>query len=196
MRQHDRQIVQQMMNLSSNTPRYDILEDDQKFELAIDVPGVRLEDISVTLEQGGKLLKIGGFRRHHRQSYSLSSTNGKRQNYVDSSFKFDQMFTLDDTIVDIKNIEVTLSNGVLVVTVPKLVVDPNVKKDLVVQKIPIKVEYNQQDKHKEDNTLKEVQTEESGNRQNDQEYEHVVQSSFVPKNDDSDDLEISEEEDI
>ena len=106
------------------------------------------------------------------------------------------MFTLDDTIVDIKNIEVTLSNGVLVVTVPKLVVDPNVKKDLVVQKIPIRVEYNQQDKHKEDNTLKEVQTEESGNRQNDQEYEHVVQSSFVPKNDDSDDLEISEEEDI
>ena len=56
MRQHDSQIAQ----IQRSSPRYDIVEDEKTFELALDVPGVSVDDISVQVEQDGKVLRITG----------------------------------------------------------------------------------------------------------------------------------------
>ena len=85
--------------------QYEITQDDEKFEVAIDVPGVKAEDVNVSLENDGKVLSISG----HREDRS--------ENYVGST-KFSQRFSLDPTI-DVEKFSANLKNGVLVVSAPR-----------------------------------------------------------------------------
>lgn len=91
--------------LSRVSPRYEITEDDQTLMISLDVPGVQPEDISVTLEDDGKVLAISGQRE--RKSSTRTSTS-----------RFSQSFALDPTI-DVDKISADLQNGVLIVTAAK-----------------------------------------------------------------------------
>jgi len=104
-RQQEQQVERSIE--SSTTPQYDIIEDDTKMELALDLPGVRAEDITVELKNEGKALKISGSRSSRNHGRLFSS-------------KFDQMFSLDANTIDVNKIDVTLSDGVLRVSAPKL----------------------------------------------------------------------------
>merc|ERR1712224_654308 len=85
--------------------RHELVDDDEKFELSIDVPGVKEEDIDVKLEDG--LLTVQG----HRMASSDSSSQ-----FITS--KFSKSFSLDKT-VDVEQITAELKNGVLTVSAPK-----------------------------------------------------------------------------
>jgi HSP20 family molecular chaperone IbpA len=89
----------------SSSPHYELVDNDEKFELALDVPGVSMEDIEVRLEDGGKYLTISGHRQVSDENYSFSS-------------RFSQNFGLDPA-VEIENFTATLKNGILVVSAPK-----------------------------------------------------------------------------
>ena len=91
--------------LSRVSPRYEITEDDQQLVISLDVPGVSPDDISVTLEDDGKVLAISGQRE--RKSSTSTSTS-----------RFSQSFALDPTI-DVDKISANLQNGVLIVTASK-----------------------------------------------------------------------------
>jgi len=98
--------IQQQERMEASSPTYDITEDETKMELAVDLPGVRAQDITVELQDGGNALKISGTRSSRHRGRLFSS-------------KFDQVFSLDANTIDIDKVNVTLSNGVLLVSAPK-----------------------------------------------------------------------------
>lgn len=102
---------------SWTSPRYEITDSDNKFQLAVDVPGVKIENIDVSLEDG--VLTVSGHREATDPNYSFKS-------------RFSQSFSLDPA-VDVDKFTADLKNGVLTVAAPK-----DLKKiEANIRKIPI-----------------------------------------------------------
>jgi HSP20 family protein len=87
------------------SPGYEIHEDDEKYSIAIDVPGVKSEDMTIKFEESGRVLNLSGGRKI-KKGDTVSET------------KFVKRFTIGDN-VDVDNIAANLSDGVLEVTAPK-----------------------------------------------------------------------------
>merc|ERR1712125_314958 len=85
------------------THRYELVDNNEKFELTVDVPGVKEEDIDIKLEDN--LLTVQGQRTASSESSQFTS-------------KFSKTFSLDQT-VDVDKFTASLNNGVLVVSAPK-----------------------------------------------------------------------------
>ena len=103
---------------SSSTPRYQVNDTDESFQVSLDVPGVKQSDIDISLENN--ILTIAGERNVGIGDVTRKTT-------------FSKSFTLDDSTVDSDGITAKLTNGVLLVTAPKHVVVANVKKIAVMQ---------------------------------------------------------------
>ena len=86
-------------------PRYEITDNENKFQVALDVPGVLMEDIEITVQDEGTILSITGMRKALDDASTFVS-------------KFSRQFSLDDT-VDVDKFSASLQNGVLIVTAPK-----------------------------------------------------------------------------
>jgi HSP20 family protein len=93
------------MILSRSSPGYEINEDDSKYQIAIDVPGVKANDMNVELEHDGRVLHLSGGRKVEKGG-TVTET------------KFDKRFTIGDNI-DTAKLSANLADGVLVVTAPK-----------------------------------------------------------------------------
>lgn len=91
--------------LRRSSPCYEITEDEKQFQLAVDVPGVKVTDIKVNLEQGNRVLHISG-GRNIKQEGKVVKTH------------FEKSFTIDQS-VDASAIKANVSEGVLLVTAPK-----------------------------------------------------------------------------
>lgn len=105
--------------LMQTSPHYEITDDNSKFELVVEVPGMTKDDVHVSLEDNGKILSIKGSRETKEEGYGMSS-------------RFTQSFSLDPS-VDVDHFTANLKDGVLVVTAPK-----DMKKlEESVRKIPI-----------------------------------------------------------
>jgi HSP20 family molecular chaperone IbpA len=103
------------------SPGYQVIDDETKFQVSVDVPGVKYEDLNINIEEDGKLLTLSGSREKGKDGYSYSS-------------KFYQSFYLDPS-VDTDRISANLQNGVLTVTAPK-----DMKRvDDAIKKIPITI---------------------------------------------------------
>merc|ERR1719261_1147377 len=96
-----KRMFDQQVGYPSN--RYHLIDNDEKFQLTVDVPGVNEEDIEIKLDDGQ--LTVAGQRLAVSESSRFAS-------------KFSQSFYLDPT-VDVDNFTATLKNGVLVVSAPK-----------------------------------------------------------------------------
>ena len=92
-------------------PAVDIREEDTRFVLFADLPGVERSDIDISLEQG--VLTIKGERR----SESKAQTDGyQRRERMRGTFL--RRFTLPDN-VNTESISATVKNGVLQIEIPK-----------------------------------------------------------------------------
>ena len=91
--------------LTRSSPKYEIMEDDKNFKIAIDVPGVKVKDLNIEVGHGGRVLNIKGER---------TVTRGENI----STSKFEKSFTMSSH-VDVKGIKANLSDGVLVIDAPK-----------------------------------------------------------------------------
>jgi HSP20 family protein len=89
-----------------SSPGYEINETTVDYQIAIDVPGVHLADLSLQLENYGHVLHVQGKRQIHRDG-KVSQT------------KFEKRYRIGHNI-DHESITAHLSEGVLVVTAPKL----------------------------------------------------------------------------
>ena len=97
---------------SNWTPAVDIKEEDGRFVLKADVPGVDPKDIEVTMEQG--VLTIKGERKYE----SEDEANGYKR--VERSYgTFYRRFSLPDT-ANAEDITAKGKDGVLEVVIPKL----------------------------------------------------------------------------
>lgn len=94
------------------TPAVDIREEDNRFVLEADIPGIEPKDIEITMEDGVLTLK------GRREIQSRDGANGYRRiERVSGSFY--RRFTLPDT-ADSEAIEARFNHGVLEVNIPKL----------------------------------------------------------------------------
>jgi HSP20 family protein len=92
-------------------PATDVVETESGFELAIDLPGVKLEDVSI--EIADRVLKIEGERRSERED-----NDGQVRRYERSFGRFSRSFTLGAHIDD-QQISAKMKDGVLIVALPK-----------------------------------------------------------------------------
>ena len=112
------------MALRRTSPCYEITENDEQFQLAIDVPGVEAGAIDVHLGDGNRVLHISGGRQVKQTAKDGSIT--------ESESRFEKKFVLDKKI-DSSKMTASLDNGVLTVTAPKHVATDEVKKIPIVQ---------------------------------------------------------------
>jgi HSP20 family protein len=101
------------------SPRYELIDNEEKFQLSMDVPGVKPENMSIDLDKDGGYLTIRGERESSNEYSRFAS-------------KFSQTFSLDSTVM-VDHLTANLNNGVLVVTAPKDVT----KLEEKIRKIPI-----------------------------------------------------------
>lgn len=91
-------------------PELNIYETDKKFEITLALPGMKKEDIELSLE--GNTLSIRGERE-------LKKDENKKYHRVESRFgKFERNLPLPN-VVDKENIDASYENGVLTITLPK-----------------------------------------------------------------------------
>jgi HSP20 family protein len=92
-------------------PAADVLEYADKFILKFDVPGVNVNSIDITLDQG--VLAVSGERPVDAASNDVERSRRERPRG-----RFHRRFTLPDT-VDASAVHATGRDGVLEVTIPK-----------------------------------------------------------------------------
>ncbi len=94
-------------------PAADIAEYPDRFELAVDLPGVNLENVDLSLEGG--TLTISGDRNPLK---AVGDEKPVRHRIERLEGRFHRRFVLPDT-VDAENVRARGENGVLWITIPK-----------------------------------------------------------------------------
>ncbi len=93
-------------------PAVDIIEEESRFLLRADVPGVAATNIEISMDAG--VLTVSGVRDSGKIGENSDVRRTER-----ASGQFLRRFTLPDT-ADAENITARSSNGILDVTIPKL----------------------------------------------------------------------------
>jgi len=93
------------------TPRVDIRDEDTRFAIFADIPGIDPKDIEITMEKG--ILTIRGERRSESTAESGKLTRNER-----SHGAFERRFALPD-VADAEGIRANGKNGVLEISIPK-----------------------------------------------------------------------------
>ncbi|KAL7546292.1 hypothetical protein ACHAWF_015985 [Thalassiosira exigua] len=99
-----------------SSPRYEVTENEKQFRLAVDVPGVKPDNMKVELEHDGCVLHMSGGRK--------AKTDTSYEEY-----SFDKRFTLGKDL-DTSKITAHLADGVLVLTAPKKEKLPPTKQEI------------------------------------------------------------------
>ena len=92
-------------------PACDVFEDKEAVKIVAEVPGVRPEDVKISLENN--VLTIRGEKKQQAEE-----RNERVHRYERSYGSFERSFALPST-VDPEKIQATYTNGVLTVAVPK-----------------------------------------------------------------------------
>jgi HSP20 family protein len=92
-------------------PPADIEEYSDRFVLRLDVPGVDIAAIDITLDKG--VLSVSGERARPAETKDLERTRTERP-----YGRFHRRFTLPDT-VDAANVNAAGRNGIVEITIPK-----------------------------------------------------------------------------
>jgi HSP20 family protein len=93
------------------SPSFEIRETDDAFVFRADMPGVRNEDLDISMI--GNQLQISGRREQEQQQ-----DEGRYHTYERAYGSFSRVFALPDS-ADVDNIRAELNNGVLTLSVPK-----------------------------------------------------------------------------
>ena len=107
------------------SPVADVSESEREYLVKAELPGVKPEDVKVTLEEG--VLSIRGERRQEQEQ------KDEKMHRVERFYgSFARSFTLPDG-VDAANIRAETKEGVLVVHVPKLKIEKSKPIEIKVQ---------------------------------------------------------------
>jgi len=97
--------------LSDWVPAVDIKEEDERFVIRADVPGVDPKDLDIAMEDG--VLSLRGERETQTETTQHGIRRGERV-----SGRFFRRFTLPDT-TDAQGISADYRNGVVQISIPK-----------------------------------------------------------------------------
>jgi HSP20 family protein len=104
IRHADRQFNDMVLRHSS--PGYEINENEEKYEISMDLPGVKASEMTAQLEEDGRVLHVSGGRKIEKDGKTTET-------------KFEKRFTIGSN-VDTTKLTANLADGVLTVTAPKL----------------------------------------------------------------------------
>ena len=101
----------EMMKVMDWTPSVDVTEDEKEYLITADAPGVKREDLKVTVADG--VLSISGERQYEKEE------KGKKFHKVERSYgSFARSFTLPED-ADEEQLSAQFKEGVLTVHLPK-----------------------------------------------------------------------------
>ena len=107
---------------SRKCPAHDVIENDKKFIIEMELAGIKKENINIDTEDNTLIIeaerKIDETLKYNRQ-----------ERYIG---KFKRIFTLPDNI-DTEGIEAKLNNGILTVSIPKTIDETKKKKQIVIK---------------------------------------------------------------
>lgn len=114
-------------NENSTSPNIDVIEDDQAIKIIADLPGLEEKDIAIEVDNG--ILTLKGERKKEKEE--------KQDNYwkLERSEGYFYRSLQLPTYIDENNMEATLKNGVLKITIPKLVNADAPKKRITIKQI-------------------------------------------------------------
>ena len=93
------------------SPNVDVSETEKNYEVKAEIPGLKKEDIKVTVEDN--ILKLSGEKKHEEE------TNDKNYHRLERSYgKFERSFRLPKEVKK-EEIKASYKNGVLDVVIPK-----------------------------------------------------------------------------
>ncbi|MGD9686710.1 MAG: Hsp20/alpha crystallin family protein [Desulfobacter sp.] len=98
------------LTLGTNSPRTNLMENGDKFEVRAELPGISKDDISIKIQ--GNYLEISGKRAIEPPEGYKAHRNER------SATTFSRSFTLPDE-VDAEKVDATLKDGILYLTLPK-----------------------------------------------------------------------------
>ena len=102
---------QEVMTVADWIPTVDISETEAEYTIQAELPGVKKQDVRVTMENG--VLTIQGERRP-RQTEA-----GRKHHWIETSYgRFARSFTLPDT-VEAGNVRAEYADGILHLHLPK-----------------------------------------------------------------------------
>lgn len=101
---------------SAWVPPCDIMEDADSVRLVMELPGVRPEDVRLSLENN--MLTIRGEKRQAAQDGEGNGESNRVHRFERSYGSFERTFALPNT-VDADKVEASYDNGVLNVVLPK-----------------------------------------------------------------------------
>jgi HSP20 family protein len=114
-------------NENFTSPNIDVIEDDKAIKVIADLPGLEEKDIAIEVNNG--VLTLRGEKKNEKEE--------KQDNYWKferSEGYFYRSLQLP-TYIDENNVEATLKNGVLKITIPKLVNADTQKKRIAIKQI-------------------------------------------------------------
>jgi len=107
---HRSTLSEPAFTLTSNSPRTNLMENGDNFEVLAEVPGISKDDLNIKIQ--GNYLEISGKR-------SVDTPEGYKVHRNErGGSTFSRSFTLPDE-VDADKVEATLENGILYLTLPK-----------------------------------------------------------------------------
>lgn len=112
----------EMAPMSAYSPSFDVTETKDSYVFKADVPGVKLEDLEITL--AGNRLQVTG-----KRDFETEEKKDTYYTYERQFGTFTRAFTLPENI-DSEHIKSELKDGVLTLVIPKYVAAP-------AKKIPI-----------------------------------------------------------
>ena len=115
----DRVMNQQFQSLAVSSPKYEIVNNDEMFQLAVAVPGMKMEDLDVKLEDNVLTVSGKSESKKEKKASSDESSDVQNQRYSFTSSEFSQSFSLSDPTIDVEHLSAKLENGVLLVSAPK-----------------------------------------------------------------------------
>lgn len=99
------------------TPRTDVVETAQSFDVHVSLPGLKKEEITIDVK--GDMLTISGERK------AKTENSDEKRHLVESFYgKFSRSFNLPEN-VDKQNIDAALTDGILKLSIPKIEVKDN-----------------------------------------------------------------------
>ena len=100
-----------LTSMPSFVPTIDVVEDEKQFDVTVDLPGLKPEEVNVELKDGD--LWISGKREEEKEE------KGKTYHRIERSHgEFSRVLPLPSSIDETK-IDAKFENGVLKITVPK-----------------------------------------------------------------------------
>lgn len=113
-------------DMASNVPSVNIIANENDWQIEMSAPGFSKEDFKVSMEKD--VLTVSA---EHKTASDKTEKNYSRREFTVGSFS--RTFHVKENIVNTENITASYENGILNITLPKLIIEPKKSVNINIQ---------------------------------------------------------------